>query len=122
VELCSQSDCFIPAALVTLVLGISSPFLIFGNGSLEFACVEPVDELPDVDEVAVEVSEELVEVELVVEAVLVSELVEVEVVAVLVSELLGEVELVVEAEGLGFTKVYAHSCPDSPYPVHRLQR
>jgi len=84
--------------------------------------VEPVDELPDVDEVAVEVSEELVEVELVVEAVLVSELVEVEVVAVLVSELLGEVELVVEAEGLGFTKVYAHSCPDSPYPVHRLQR
>ena len=110
--LCSHSDCLTPAALTTLVLGISSPFLIFGNGSLEFVCVEPVDELPDVDEVAVEVSEELFEVELVAEAVLVSELVEV--VAVLVSEPLGEVALVVAVEGSGFTKVYAHSWPDSP--------
>jgi len=85
---------------------------MLGNGSLKFVCVEPVDELPDVDEVAVEVSEELFEVELVVEAVLVSELVEV--VAVLVSEPLGEVALVVAVEGSGFTKVYAHSWPDSP--------
>ena len=87
-ELCSHSACFIPEGLIILVLGISSPFFRFGNGSFEFVCEEPTGAVPEAEEVAVDVSDEPVEV-----------------VAVFVSESPTEVELGDETDGSGFTNV-----------------
>jgi hypothetical protein len=79
------------------VFGISSPLFRFGYGSALDAALEA----PEL---------ELLEVLLLLVAVVVSEEDEFEVV-------LPEVEVEVEE---GLTNVYAHSSPDSPYPVHLL--